>query len=108
MARERIRYNEQIRTASTAGRNNEHQKSVLNRRGRALPCPSPQRGVRMFSHLYEVVRQRAASEPTAIALGSQHGLLWKTLDSQQLLDQIDQLAVELSARGVSDGDRVIT
>src|SRR5262249_40428970 len=65
-------------------------------------------GGRMFSHLYEVVRQRAASEPTAIALGSQHGLLWKTLDSRQLLEQIDILADELAARGVGDGDRVIT
>src|SRR3954453_5172365 len=62
----------------------------------------------MFSHLYEVVRQRATSEPTAIALGSQHGLLWKTLDSRQLLDQIDQLAVELSAGGGAEGVRVIT
>lgn len=62
----------------------------------------------MFSHLYEVVRQRAASEPTAIALGSQQGLLWKTVDSQQLLALVDRLADELSALGVQDGDRVIT
>jgi len=62
----------------------------------------------MFSHLYEVVRQRAASEPTAIALGSQQGLLWKTLDSQQLLDLVDRLAVELGGLGVQEGDRVIT
>jgi long-chain acyl-CoA synthetase len=61
----------------------------------------------MFSHLYEVVRQRAASEPTAIALGSQHGLLWKTLDSRQMLEQVDTLAAELAARGVAEGDRVI-
>jgi long-chain acyl-CoA synthetase len=62
----------------------------------------------MFSHLYEVVRQRAASEPSAIALGSQHGLLWKTVDSQQLLDLVDRLAVELNQLGVQEGDRVIT
>ena len=62
----------------------------------------------MFTHLYDVVRQRAASMPTAIALGSQQGLLWKTVDSQQLLDLTDRLADELAARGVGEGDRVIT
>src|SRR4051794_8170434 len=62
----------------------------------------------MFSHLYEVLRQRAASEPSAIALGSQHGLLWKTVDSQQLLDLVDRLAVELNQLGVQEGERVIT
>jgi long-chain acyl-CoA synthetase len=62
----------------------------------------------MFGHLYEVVRQRAASEPTAIALGSQHGLLWKTVDSQLLLELVDRLADELAALGVGTGDRVIT
>ena len=62
----------------------------------------------MSRHLYEVVRQRAASEPTAIALGSQQGLLWKTVDSQQLLAQVDLIAAELAARGVQTGDRVIT
>lgn len=62
----------------------------------------------MFSHLYEVVRQRAASEPGAIALGSQQGLLWKTVNSQQLLDRVDRLAAELAALGVGNGDRVIT
>jgi long-chain acyl-CoA synthetase len=62
----------------------------------------------MFSHLYEVVRQRAASEPSAIALGSQHGLLWKTVDSQHLLELVDRLAVELGGLGVQEGDRVIT
>ncbi|MFN8636003.1 MAG: AMP-binding protein [Chloroflexota bacterium] len=62
----------------------------------------------MFSHLYDVVRQRAASVPTAIALGSQHGLLWKTVDSTELLRLVDVLADELASRGVGDGDRVIT
>src|SRR5262245_8762399 len=62
----------------------------------------------MFSHLYEVVRQRAASEPTAIALGSQQGLLWKTVDSQQLLTYVDRLADELADLGVENGDRVVT
>src|SRR5688572_20035255 len=64
--------------------------------------------MRMYSHLYEVVRERAASEPSAIALGSQQGLLWKTVDSQQLLALVDRLAEELSALGVQNGDRVIT
>src|SRR5688572_30424692 len=64
--------------------------------------------MRMYSHLYEVVRERAASEPSAIALGSQQGLLWKTVDSQQLLALVDRLTDELSALGVQDGDRVIT
>jgi long-chain acyl-CoA synthetase len=61
----------------------------------------------MFSHLYEVVRQRAASEPTAIALGSQQGLIWKTVDSQQVLDLVDRLAAEIATLGVVEGDRVI-
>jgi acyl-CoA synthetase (AMP-forming)/AMP-acid ligase II len=62
----------------------------------------------MFTHLYDVVRQRAARWPTATALGSQNGLLWKTVDSQQLLDLTDRLAAELAERGVGEGDRVIT
>src|SRR5687768_14286917 len=70
--------------------------------------PGNQSGARMFTHLYDVVRQRAASMPTAIALGSQQGLLWKTVDSQQLLDLTDRLADELAAKGVGEGDRVIT
>ncbi|MGE3269232.1 MAG: AMP-binding protein [Chloroflexota bacterium] len=62
----------------------------------------------MFTHLYEVVQRRAAIMPTAIALGSQHGLLWKTLDSQQLLTLVDRLADELARLGVHEGERVIT
>jgi long-chain acyl-CoA synthetase len=62
----------------------------------------------MFTHLYDVVRQRAASVPAGIALGSQQGLIWKTVDSQQLLDLVDRLADELAAKGVGEGDRVIT
>lgn len=62
----------------------------------------------MFSHLYEVVQRRAAAEPTAVALGGQEGLLWRTVDSQQLLELVDALADELATRGVTSGDRVIT
>ncbi|MCC7369716.1 MAG: AMP-binding protein [Chloroflexi bacterium] len=62
----------------------------------------------MFTHLYEVVRQRAVAWPNAIALGSQQGLLWKTVDSRQLLDLTDRLADELAQRGIREGDRVIT
>src|SRR4051812_27730106 len=61
----------------------------------------------MYGHLYEIVRQRAATAPEAIALGGQQGLLWKTIDSTQLLDLIDKLADELAVRGVGNGDRVI-
>lgn len=61
----------------------------------------------MYGHLYETIQQRARSEPTAVALGSLQGLLWKTVDSQQLLDLTDRLADELAARGVGSGDRVI-
>jgi long-chain acyl-CoA synthetase len=61
----------------------------------------------MYGHLYETIQQRATSEPTAIALGSLQGLLWQTVDSQQLLDLADRLADELAARGVGNGDRVI-
>ncbi len=62
----------------------------------------------MFTHLYDVIRQRAASWPDAIALGSQQGLIWKMVDSRQLLDLTDRLADELAQRGVREGDRVIT
>ena len=64
-------------------------------------------GSGMYGHLYEIVRQRAASEPSAIALGSQQGLLWKTVDSQQLLELTDRLADELAALGVGKGERVV-
>src|SRR5207248_9269100 len=89
--------------------NSPHPQPRPRARGRGWGWGAhPQAGVGMFSHLYEVVRQRAASEPSAIALGSQQGLLWKTVDSQQLLDLVDRLAAELTALGVGDGDRVIT
>jgi hypothetical protein len=51
----------------------------------------------MLTHLYELVQQRAAAHPTATAVGGQEGLRWQTLDSRQLLDLVDRLAVDLAA-----------
>ena len=62
----------------------------------------------MVEHLYQLVRRRAEAYPTAIALGGQRRLGWKTLDSRQLLDAVDGLADELAAQGVREGDRVVT
>src|SRR5581483_12179391 len=59
------------------------------------------------SHLYEIVQRRAVAYPDAIAVGGQQGLVWKTLDSRQLLDLVDRLAEELAAKGVESGDRVV-
>ncbi|MCC6178124.1 MAG: AMP-binding protein [Chloroflexi bacterium] len=61
----------------------------------------------MLDHLYDVVRRRAAAAPDAIALGSQQGLIWRTVDSRELLARVDRLADELAALGVGEGDRVI-
>jgi len=60
-----------------------------------------------LAHLYELVRQRRERYPTAVAVGGQQGLGWKTLTSQHLLDLVDRLADELSRRGVREGDRVV-
>jgi long-chain acyl-CoA synthetase len=61
----------------------------------------------MLTHLYDLLRRRAASFPTAPALGSQEGLGWRTLDSRELLDLTDRLALHLASRGVGPGDRVV-
>ena len=61
----------------------------------------------MYTHLYELLLERAARYPHAVAVGGQQGLVWKTLDSAQLLDQVDRLADELAASGVGEGDRVV-
>jgi long-chain acyl-CoA synthetase len=61
----------------------------------------------MLTHLYDLVRERAARFPGAPALGAQEGLGWRTLDSADLLRLTDVLAAELAARGVGDGDRVV-
>ena len=61
----------------------------------------------MAGHLYEVLRERAARWPDAVAVGGQHGLVWRTLTSRELLDRVDRLADELAALGVGAGDRVV-
>src|SRR5436305_14169353 len=61
----------------------------------------------MRTHLYELVRERAAAYPSATALGAQEGLGWHTLTSLDLLALTDRLADELAAMGVGDGDRVV-
>src|SRR4051794_41007729 len=58
-------------------------------------------------HLYQLLRERAARFGSAVALGAQDGLGWRTLDSRQLLARVDALAAELAARGVAAGDRVV-
>ena len=58
-------------------------------------------------NLYSLIRARAQRYPTAVALGAQDGLAWRTLDSRQLLADVDGLAAELSERGVKAGDRVV-
>ncbi len=59
------------------------------------------------THLYELLRARARAFPWAITLGGQDGLAWKTLSSHQVLELVDQLAVELGALGIHEGDRVV-
>ena len=61
-----------------------------------------------FVHLYEIVLRRASTWPTAIAIGGQEGLTWKTLNGRQLLELVDLLAQELAGEGVAAGDRVVT
>ncbi len=61
----------------------------------------------VYRHLYEIVTQRAKRLPDAVAFGSQHGLIWQTITSQQLLNRVNALASQLNDRGVQEGDRVI-
>src|SRR3982074_1064750 len=61
----------------------------------------------MLSHLYQILLQRAERFPSSIALGAADGLRWRTLDSRQLLAQVDGLAADLPARGIQAGDRVV-
>src|SRR5436190_8842333 len=60
-----------------------------------------------FSHLYEIVRDRAVRLPDAPAVGGQDGLAWQTLDGRALLAAVDAVAAELARRGVREGDRVV-
>ncbi len=59
------------------------------------------------ANVYEVLPRRAATYPSATALGSQQGLTWRSVDSAELLARVDQLAVELAREGVGEGDRVV-
>jgi len=61
----------------------------------------------MLTHLYELLRQRAEHHPDLVAMGRQHGLIWKTLTGREMLAQVDTLAEELAAAGVAEGDRVV-
>src|SRR5687767_8260374 len=61
----------------------------------------------MFTHLYEIISRRATEFPEAIALGGQDGLVWRTINSRELLNLVDRLAMELSAIDIKEGDRVV-
>ena len=61
----------------------------------------------MLAHLYQILQLRAERFPSAIALGAEEGLRWRTLDSRQLLEHVDGLAADLAERGVGNGDRVV-
>jgi long-chain acyl-CoA synthetase len=61
----------------------------------------------VVAHLYQILTLRAERFPSAIALGAEEGLRWRTLDSRQLLALVDVAARELAARGVGSGDRVV-
>jgi len=62
----------------------------------------------MFDHLYELLQHRAEACPSAIALGGQQRLAWKTIVGRELLDLVDQLADDLASEGIREGDRVVT
>src|SRR5260221_9422727 len=62
----------------------------------------------MLAHLYQILQTRAARFPTSIAIGAADGLNWRTLDSRQLLAQVDGLAAELAHKHhVAAGDRIV-
>lgn len=73
-----------------------------------VPRPSRSSGSRSATHLYELVLHRADTFPLSVALGSQQGLRWRTLDSRELVELVDSLARELASRhGVQASDRVV-
>ena len=52
----------------------------------------------MDTHLYDVLRRRRWTHPDAVALGGQDGLIWRSINSQDLLALVDSLADELATR----------
>ena len=60
-----------------------------------------------LTHLYQIPLRRADAYPTAVAVGGQEGLTWKTLDSRELLRLTNMLADELADSGIRAGDRVV-
>jgi long-chain acyl-CoA synthetase len=60
-----------------------------------------------MKQLYEILQLRAERYPSAVALGAEEGLRWRTVDSREVLQLVDGLAEDLRARGVSAGDRVV-
>jgi long-chain acyl-CoA synthetase len=61
----------------------------------------------MLTHVYQILRERAARSPSSIALGGQSGLAWRTVTSQQLLELAGTVARQLGERGIREGDRVV-
>jgi long-chain acyl-CoA synthetase len=61
----------------------------------------------MASHLYELMRDRAARFPEAIAFGAQEELIWRSISSRTALTLTERLAMELADLGVAGGDRVV-
>jgi long-chain acyl-CoA synthetase len=61
----------------------------------------------MLTHVYQIVRERAERYPAAIAVGGQSGLAWRALTSRELLGMVNQVASQLAAHDVSEGDRVV-
>lgn len=61
----------------------------------------------MYSHLYEIIVERARRYPSEPALGSQEGLGWRVVDSRELKALVDVAALELAAAGVVEGSRVV-
>jgi long-chain acyl-CoA synthetase len=59
------------------------------------------------NNLVDLLRARAERWPDAVALGSEAGLGWETVNSRELLDRVLRLADELRAAGVQAGDRVV-
>lgn len=58
-------------------------------------------------HVFELLLIRRERWPDNIALGSQHGLAWRTLTSRGMAEAVEALALDLAKRGVGEGDRVV-